>query len=803
MPAELPKKRALAVFVGEAPGRTEENQGRPFVGRTGVFLESLLRDKRVGLKRENLILTNAALCRGETDEDNEKAAQCCAPRLLRELAGYPNKLPIVALGKSATLSILGNRNIMRTRGFIFEAASIDGATIRAAVKASQKPGAKRAAILRGSTLPERAKLAGRIVLPTLHPAFILRSETWKPVLQADLRRASGVILGKIKRPYDDEGKAEIIRDVGGLRALWGLRDVVSLDLETDGLHPLECKIRTVQISDGKRTYVIFPWKEAMAPNLTRFLVSRKTVAGHNIRCFDEIVLHAHGVDTAHKTIWIDTLIAHHAYASHLRQGLDHVVSVYQNSRPWKLLAGKHAGAEEKGGAAVDSMTAEQLIEYGAADALLTAKIWASMQDDLRPELPVFEHDMKLSAVCRDMQIAGIGFDAKRQKLLSREMQAESDALAVKLRTLSRNPNFSPNRVADVRKALFTKLKAPRLHKTAKGEDSTAALTLEALSPLMTPAGEFARDLIRYRVLTKVRSTYVSGAKIRVNPKTNRVHYNWKPFGTVSGRLSCRLQSAPRQDPHDNAARVRELYIPSPGNRFVYFDVSQAEMRLAAYLSNDPVFIEACSGDIHANNAKKCFLEIAARGWLDGDAKKDPARGKKFRDLAKNVGFAISYLAETPKVYATIAARPEGEGVSYAVVDRMLSALRRAYRVYFAWVQKNFEKVQECGYMRTPFLGRIRWLGWHPKITEVANFPIQSGLADLMNFRTIEICSRLPQGATPVAQVHDALMLDVPRRHVERVEQIVREVWAKPVDTAGGKLILPIDCKIANRWSELG
>lgn len=811
VPPELPPtgKKWLAVLVGEAPGQTEENQGRPFVGRTGIFLESLLRDKRVGLKRENLVLTNAALCRGTTDKDNEKAAQCCAPRLLRELASYPPNLPIVAFGKSATLSILGNRNIMRTRGFIFTAAPIDPSVIKAAIKAAQNPGAKRSAVLRGATLPWRTKLAGRTVLPALHPAFILRSETWKPVLQADLRRISGVVKGQIKPPYDDEAHAQIIRDVPGVRALWRLRDSVSLDLETDGLQPLECKIRTVQISDGRRTFVIFPWKDAMAPGLTRFLLSRKEVVGHNIRCFDEIVLHAHGVDTQHKIAWVDTLIAHHAYASHLRQGLDHVVSVYQNARPWKLLAGKHAGAEEKGGAAVDSMTAEQLISYGAADALLTAKIWQNMQEDLQPEIRVFKYDMRLSAISRDMQIAGIGFDRKRQIELLKAIDTDLVQLTVELRALAKNPNFSPRRIAkDVRHTLFTVLGAPRLRKTPTGEDSTGKLLLESLAPLDTPAGKFARALIRWRVLDKVRGTYVAdsdGKKkgIRVNPVTKRIHYNWKPFGTVSGRLSCRLQSAPRYDAKDNAARVRELYIPRSGNRFVYFDVGQAEMRLAAYLSNDPVFIEACEGDIHANNAKKCFLEIAARGWLDGDAKKDPARGKKFRDLAKSVGFAISYFAETDTVFARIASEPEGEGVTYVVVDRMLSALRRAYRVYFAWVHKNFAQVQKCGFMRTPFLGRIRWLGWHPKITEVANFPIQSGLADLMNERTIEICRRLPSGVAPVAQVHDALMLDTPRRHVERVCEIVREVWARPVETPGGKLVFPIDLKVADRWSELG
>jgi len=803
-----------AIFVGEAPGRNEENEGRPFIGRTGKFLESYLAKPGINIAREACHLTNAALCRGERDEDNELAAQCCAPRLFAELQQLPPDVPIVTLGALAARSVLGVRSILVARGFIFKAKAIDRKVVQAATRAAVKPNAAPMLLAKAQTLSGRAAIAGRTVLPTLHPAFILRSDTWKPYLDADLGRAGRLVHGAAGD--DSAGPQTVIRRV---RDLVGLRREVALDIETDGLSPLECNIRTVQISDGIQTFVIFPWRDSMARPLARFLRNRRYVVGHNLFNFDQIVLNAHGLPLAGIN-WQDSLIGFHAYASHLRMGLDAVSSVYLDLPPWKLDHGKRAGAEEKAGASVDRMTASQLVDYGAADARINARLWPKMKADLDVERKVYEHDLKLAAFCRDMQITGIGFDRERQATLSTALADEAAGLEREMRKMSGRKDFSPTRLADVRRTLFDRLKAPALYKTPTGQDSTATLTLEALAALDTNAGKFARALLRWRIVSKVKATYVDA--IKVNPKTGRVHYNWKPFGTVSGRLSSRLQSAPRHNPTDNVERIRELYIPAPGKVFVYHDVSQAEMRLAAYLSADPVFMAACAGDVHANNAKQCFRQVALEGWLEGGPdcplckaeeehgiklcscpKKNPNLGKPYRDLAKNVGFAISYLAETDKVYATIKAKPEGRDVTYRIVDNMLSALRWAYRVYFKWVEANLENCRKVGHMRTPFLGRIRWLGYFPKVTEVANFPIQSGLADVMNDRTIALLPRLPSGAAPVAQVHDALIVECWERDADRVVGLYNELWSQPLQTAGGALVLPIDIKIAHRWSELG
>ncbi len=496
--------------------------------------------------------------------------------------------------------------------------------------------------------------------------------------------------------------------------------------------------------------------------------------------------------------WDDTLIAHHAFASHLPQRLDHVVSEYCDSAPWKLAHRQQDGADYNPKVLPVNMGPEELALYNSIDTRLTAIVWERMQGDLARERHVYEEDMKLAAVCRDMHWAGINIDTERQAELSELASRRRAALKGVMRHIIGEPNFKPGQLEEVRRVLFRKLRGRYTAITASGKPSTANATLEALRGDDTRLSRFADALLKWRLVGKVKSTYIDW--VEPNPITGRMHYTWRVHGTVSGRLSCRFQSVPRWAPDDVSARVREIYIPAKGNSFVYFDVSQAEMRLAAYLSADPAFIKACGKDVHEGNARVVFQEIAAKGWFDGDAKKDPLRGKPYRDISKNLGFAIAYGAEAEKVFIYL--RSKGFDVSYRAVEMILARLRSAYHVYYSYVESNLAAVRKCGYMRTPILGRIRWLGWWPKPTEVSNFPVQSSLADIMNSRMIEIQSRLPKGANLILQVHDSCAYDVPVRMVGHVQELIKEVWARPIELPGGSLTLPIDLKVGERFSEL-
>lgn len=587
-----------------------------------------------------------------------------------------------------------------------------------------------------------------------------------------------------------------------------LGPTVSLDVETDGVNPHECGLLCVGLSDGKRTVVIWPWRPTYASKLGRYLKTRDSVICHN-GIFDRTVLRRHGVP-GDKVQWGDTLVAHHAFASHFPQRLDWLVSEYCFARPWKMLHGRRGdvGEAAEKGMAVEDMAAVELCKYNASDCQLTARVWKRLQSDLAPERTVYEHDLQLQEVCMSMAIRGLYVDLKRKYTLSRALRNRGRELTERMRGITGNPHFGPSRLADVKDALFNRLRSRIVAVTPTGAASTSNATLETLRGEDTKAGRFADLLLDWRGAMKVRSTYVGGeegAPLKfdgVIGSDGRARYNWKVHGTVSGRLSCRLQSAPRYS-KELTGRVREIYGAAPGNILTYWDVSQAEMRLAAYLSADPIFMQACGADVHAGNAKVVFPEIAVKGWLDGDGKKDPARGKQYRDIAKNFGFAICYGAEADRLFSTLLS--QGFKVTFRAIELILAKLRAAYKVYYRWAEKNVERVRECGYMRSPIIGRIRWFGWFPKATEIYNFPVQSALADIMNERTIEIHQRLggigaPNGFT--MQVHDAGVIEGPEKDGPRVKSLIEEVWSRPIKgLPGGDLVLPIDLKQGTRWSE--
>jgi len=256
-------------------------------------------------------------------------------------------------------------------------------------------------------------------------------------------------------------------------------------------------------------------------------------------------------------------------------------------------------------------------------------------------------------------------------------------------------------------------------------------------------------------------------------------------------------------------RVREVYVARPGCKLVYFDLSQAEMRSAAFSSGDATFMKTCEGDIHSGNAKILFPSEAE--LIEAEPK---GRGKPFRDVAKNAGFGVTYLAETMTVFEFL--KSKGFDVHFRDVSVMMDRMHEAYAGYFRYVQRNVNAVAKNGYMRSLLTGRIRWLGWHAPPTEVANFPIQSMIADLMNERLPKINRALPSGVMTVAQVHDAALFDTPERHVERMKAIVSDVWSVPVIVPAGGMyggslkiedgarsfVMPIEMKCKDRWSDL-
>ncbi len=242
--------------------------------------------------------------------------------------------------------------------------------------------------------------------------------------------------------------------------------------------------------------------------------------------------------------------------------------------------------------------------------------------------------------------------------------------------------------------------------------------------------------------------------------------------------------------------MRECFVARRGCKFVYFDLSQAEARFAAHVSGDTNFIETCKGDVHVGNAKILFPD--AREILERDPK---GAGKPFRDIAKNATFAVTYLAEADTVFQFLASK--GFPISLSDVNAMLDRMKMAYRGYYRFVEEKIDFCRAHGHLRTPILGRVRWLGWYPKPTECANFSIQGGIADAMNARIIQMQPKLRkiEGAKLVAQIHDACIFEVKNDDVEAVRDLVAEMWRKPIVLERSTFVMPIDLKVGERMSD--
>jgi len=775
-------------------------------GPTGQFLNRLLQEARIDRRQGHI--ANVSLCRGDTDKEKQRAAECCSPRLLRELAELPADIPIMTLGKLAMKPVLGMARLFLARGFYWKAPEIDESTVNAALRKSAK--VKHPDLVRkAQTIEGRSKLAGRVVLPTVHPAFVLRADVWKPVIQADVRRFGRVLRGELteatlvdkRTPYKVYAKPENVR-----RFLAKFKSTVAIDIESDGVDPLILNVLCVGISDGERTLVIGPWDPTIHADILTAALKKRRAVFHNGVNFDILALRKDGVVIDDDSI-DDTIIAHHVIGSCYPQRLDHCVSVYLDASPWKIKFGRK-GAEEKG-IAPKHMEPKELYMYNAADAVLTINLWDAMQDDLAKYRDIYAHDMRLARISLGLIATGVGVDVERREFLRQKMRFRANALKGMMRKLVKNSKFNPDVHSHVRQALFKRFHAPVLMPTPTGLPSTASGTLEVYRNNGTKAGTLCDLVLKHRAVTKSRSTYIEALTVtEVSGLGPRIRVNWKVYGTPTGRWSSRLQSVPRPEKTLQGkllleSRCREIYVARPGTRFVYFDISQAEARIAAYISGDPAFIETCKGDVHTGNA--CAIFPQYEEIIRGDTK---GRGKPYRDVAKNFMFGIVYGAAADTIHKFLLAK--GFKVTLREVNKLLDLLRKKYRVYFSYVDRNVRFVEKHGYLISPYLFRRRQFGFHPKPEEVYNMPPQSGVADEMNMRLLEITDQLPSNDILLAgQFHDAAAFETPLALVDPMQDLLKRVWARPsvipksiICANGAEFMLPIDLKVADRLSEL-
>lgn len=346
-----PGSRTHLAVVGEAPGTTEILEGRPFVGPSGRLMMREL--GRIGLQRHQVHWSNAVLC-SVRKKDLPVARKCCAERLRQELAAAapPVVMPVGALGARSGLLATKSTPILKWRGSISR-------------------------VIYQADKPELSAW----VLPTIHPAFVLRAPQWERVLRIDIERARRVAAEGFTPPEEIAGRrfivARTIQELESALHLMRGSDDSGFDVETVGLGPMLTSLVCFGLSDIHTT-VIVPWASRrdgstpwwpqpakIAGLVSEFWKPRRVIT-HNGPSFDHIIAHRYGLQIAE---WDDTLIAAHATAPELPKNLAHVVTMGLDVMPWKTQEDRTADLP-------------RLFVYNGRDTLYTILRWAQM----RPEV---------------------------------------------------------------------------------------------------------------------------------------------------------------------------------------------------------------------------------------------------------------------------------------------------------------------------------------------------------------------------------------------------------------------------------
>ena len=577
--------------------------------------------------------------------------------------------------------------------------------------------------------------------------------------------------------------------------------MVAVDTETTGQDPLRAGLVGISFCFREREAVYLPlghrylgapeqvdWPAAL-PVLKGILEDEGILKiGQNIK-YDAEVLKQHGVDL--KGIHFDTMVASYVINPGIRQhNLDYLAQHYLNH---KMISYQEVTGKGKNAVSFAAVEVQKACEYSCEDADITFRLKAVLDDKLRSEkndVLFYDLEMKLLPVLMDMELTGIridaGFFTEMSRRFAKEMKTiEQDIFAEAGMTFNVN---SPQQLGFV---LFEKLGLPGEKKTAKsGHYSTDVKVLKMLS-----ASNYTipRLLLRYRTLSKLKSTYLDSLVNLADPETGRIHTSYNQTIAATGRLSSsnpNLQNIPVRG--EEGREIRKGFVAKPGYCLVGADYSQIELRVFAHYSGDEAFIEAFQRDqdIHTRTASEIL----------GKAPQEIT--PEMRRVAKAINFGIIYGMGPRKL-------GEELGIDLQTAKRYIDAYYERYRGVTRYRDEMIQTASKMGYVTTLF-NRRRYL---PDIEHAnnrirseaermaVNTPIQGTAADLLKKAMIRIHDRLDTDGFKtrmLLQVHDELVFEAPKEEAARVIPMIREEMETVYPL---KVPLKVDIHQGANWDE--
>lgn len=781
------------MIVGESPGTQEVKAGVPFIGPSGELLKLLL--KEVGIREQDCLITNAFKCLPPRSKDDKgkrikdgvinNATRACRNNLFEEIGSHPRDL-IITMGSAAARSLSGlwAYSIMQKRGQVFEdVLGLDGVPI-----------------------------ATNGVLPTYHPAYILRNPAATPQLRSDLEKAKNILSGKgFPRPVVEYEILETEEAISKKlqEGMWSWRIIA--DIETTGLDRYNDKFicigfifehklkengnNIVYVVTGRQQGSLVRHLFAEARRLERQHKERWEWIWHNGK-FDTSFLRAKRIPRTQCRVDHDTLLLSYTLDEvGGRHSLEQCIMDHLGLPAYKDMLGEYVGSGKKKKAFGD-VPRPLLYSYMAKDVVFTGLLFRKLLPQI--ELSGKAHLEKAyrgllipaSNTLATIELNGMPLDQDVLLASEKELEAELKPILLKLKLLAGDAQYNPNspvQTLEVLGRFKLKVQATDEGTLKKHKDHP-----------------FVSKLLDYRGVQKMLSTYIRAFK----KYGDRVHTSYLIHGTVTGRLS---SSSPNMQNIPKEAIVRRHFKTVKGRVFVSFDYSQAELRSLAVLSGDKNLIDIFKSgkDMHAAVAAEVYGEkFTGETEFLADGKTENPIYNKYRRNAKTVNFGIVYGATEPTLMERL-------GISYDEAHKLIVG-------WFAMFPNAKEFMDDC--RKNPLEGRplitvfgrqrrfyvVTSQNRHGQENEAGNFPHQSMCSDFTLAAAIEIDKlyrkkSLPGNACQVNIIHDDNLFECDDNDEEvlKLVRLVRPIMEGiPPQYGITELEFKSDAKKGYVWSEM-
>lgn len=502
------------------------------------------------------------------------------------------------------------------------------------------------------------------------------------------------------------------------------------------------------------------------------------IVGQNIK-YDYLVMRNYGIRISN--IFFDTLIGSFIYQPDGSHDMDSLSEKYLNYKPISI---KELIGKGKDQISMDKVDVDKAGVYAAEDADISLQLYYKIKFELgKINLLKLcnEVEFPLIKVLSEMEFTGFKVDEKILALINKETERlilEYEGKIYK----SAGEKFNINSTKQLADILFNKLNLSPLRKTKTGF-STDVKVLEELKY----KHEIAMQLVDYRTLTKLKSTYLDGLKKAINLKTHKVHTTFNQIGAATGRISSNdpnLQNIPIRT--EVGRSLRKAFVPSDkDHQIMSADYSQIELRIMAHYADDENMINAFKRkhDIHTETAMRIF---------NLKSKSEATAG--MRRKAKEVNFGIIYGIGA----FGLASRLE---IKNSEAKEIIERYFREYPKVRDYMDATKKFAHENKYVET-LLGRRRYLNQINNQNAVAraederaaiNMPIQGTAADMIKIAMINIYNEFEKNkleSRMILQVHDELVFDVKKSELDKVKKIVTDKMMNAI-----KLNVPIEVEV--------